>query len=239
MGLLKLSSTEHCSTPTTCIQVDLWLLLVTMIGTVLCVSFFFRKYRKYRNRKNRIASKGNAPVAEAKAIAMAADRKHSVLHSRKDNQARDLWLQRQQVSQRRLNIADSISPPSDTFVSKAKQYLKITSRKEQEAELFQKPSYEQRRKLSIAPQQQRLEMEKQKSQENSVKRRVSISKESHVEFTAGEHTTSVYEILLKEIHLVKKIATSPTCELYCATWRGTEVHTRVQPHDIIPLSVVM
>lgn len=228
MGVTQLSSNEHCSSGTTCIQVDLWILL-----TICIIGGFFITIVWSHMRKQAIVLSGSRKIAPDRdgenKTALARDSKASVVVSRNRKTSQDahaLWQQRRQVSQKALlsmNEKKNIS-----FFSRIFDFWNHKKENsEREDELFQKPSYEQRRRLSITAETDRAEMDNLKTEQNTKKRRVSVSKNSKISFKVEDKVCEVYEVIVGEINLVRQISTSPVCEVYCATWRDTEVAVKI------------
>eukprot|EP00644_Phytophthora_capsici_P013121 jgi/Phyca11/540866/estExt2_Genewise1Plus.C_PHYCAscaffold_50734 len=59
------------------------------------------------------------------------------------------------------------------------------------------------------------------------KRRVSVGVSSHVQFQVGGDQASVYEVKLREVNLVKRLASGPLSEVYAAIWRDTKVGVKL------------
>lgn len=59
------------------------------------------------------------------------------------------------------------------------------------------------------------------------KRRLSVGSSSQLQFQVGGDKASVYEVKLKEINLVKRLAFGPLSEVYAAIWRDTKVGVKL------------
>lgn len=92
---------------------------------------------------------------------------------------------------------------------------------------FDVPSYETKLGLTELSPDDRLENERRSSMELRDKRRLSVGSSSQLQFQVGGDKASVYEVKLKEINLVKRLAFGPLSEVYAAIWRDTKVGVKL------------
>lgn len=92
---------------------------------------------------------------------------------------------------------------------------------------FDVPSYEVKHELAELSPTDRLQNERRSSMELRDKRRLSVGSSSQLQFQIGSDKASVYEVKLKEINLVKRLAFGPLSEVYAAIWRDTKVGVKL------------
>lgn len=92
---------------------------------------------------------------------------------------------------------------------------------------FDVPTYEMKHELAELSPDDRLENERRSSMELRDKRRLSVGTNSQLQFQVGGDKASVYEVKLKEINLVKRLAFGSLSEVYAAIWRDTKVGVKL------------
>ncbi|DAZ94345.1 TPA: hypothetical protein N0F65_000909 [Lagenidium giganteum] len=118
----------------------------------------------------------------------------------------------------RHKVVTMLSSPAD-FMKRRLRADPVTS--------FESPTYEQKQELATLPAESRTQNERRSSMELRDRRRLSIGMNSRLQFQIGGDKASVYEIKLKEINLVKRLAYGPLSEVYAAIWRDTKVGVKI------------
>lgn len=98
---------------------------------------------------------------------------------------------------------------------------------EESAALFDPMSYVHKAEMAELSPDDRVQNERRSSMQLRHKRRLSIGVNSRLQFQVGGDQASVYEVKLKEIHLVKRLAFGPLSEVYAALWRDTKVGVKL------------
>ncbi|RLN98872.1 hypothetical protein BBJ28_00008033 [Nothophytophthora sp. Chile5] len=93
--------------------------------------------------------------------------------------------------------------------------------------LFVEPSYETKHELAELSPGDRVKNERRASLQRSDKRRFSVGENSRLQFEVGGAQASVYEVNLREVNLVKRLAFGPLSEVYAAIWRDTKVGVKL------------
>ncbi|KAH9076561.1 hypothetical protein Ae201684P_010503 [Aphanomyces euteiches] len=210
MGLVYASSLAHCE-ESTCIIFDLWLLIGLVVGCIV-VPVAFVRYRHYCHRYRsspRVAATELATRNNTNMIRNDIDR--AMIQSRKNTEKAG-----HQFLEARNGLA--------SFLGKAKPKTKAAKAED----MFQKPTYEEKAVLAIAPTDMRVRQEEAKLRKLTHMRRVSMTSKSNVSFKVAENVfASVYEVKLPEVHLVKQLAVGPFSEVYAGVWRGTKVGVKL------------
>ncbi|KAK1943953.1 Serine/threonine-protein kinase STY46 [Phytophthora citrophthora] len=116
---------------------------------------------------------------------------------------------------------------SNSFKKKFQIFKKRTPSRAQPHVLFNEPSYETKNGMAELSPEDRAENERRASMQLRHKRRVSVGVSSHVQFQVGGDQASVYEVKLREVNLVKRLASGPLSEVYAAIWRDTKVGVKL------------
>ncbi|KAL4139555.1 hypothetical protein PRIC2_003050 [Phytophthora ramorum] len=128
----------------------------------------------------------------------------------------------------RTDSTDSLS--ADRSSSFKRRFLifkkRMPSRAHSQA-LFNEPSYEMKNGIAELSPENRAENERRASMQLRDKRRLSVGASSHVQFEVGGDQASVYEVKLREVNLVKRLASGPLSEVYAAIWRDTKVGVKL------------
>ncbi|OWZ03893.1 TKL/DRK protein kinase [Phytophthora megakarya] len=128
----------------------------------------------------------------------------------------------------RTDSTDSLSPdPSSSFKKRFHIFKKRSPTRANTQALFTEPSYETKNGMAELSAEDRAENERRASMKLRDKRRVSVGVSSHVQFEVGGDQASVYEVKLREVNLVKRLATGPLSEVYAAIWRDTKVGVKL------------
>ncbi|KAG7390273.1 hypothetical protein PHYPSEUDO_008411 [Phytophthora pseudosyringae] len=134
------------------------------------------------------------------------------------------------VSGSRTDSTDSMSSERTRSNSSRKKFQifkrRMPSRGHSHA-LFNEPSYEMKNGMAELSPEDRAENERRASMRLRDKRRVSVGVSSHVQFEVGGDQASVYEVKLREVNLVKRLASGPLSEVYAAIWRDTKVGVKL------------
>ncbi|RLN90555.1 hypothetical protein BBJ28_00012310 [Nothophytophthora sp. Chile5] len=93
--------------------------------------------------------------------------------------------------------------------------------------MFVEPSYEAKHELAELSPGDRVKNERRASLQRSDKRRLSVGANSRLQFEVGGAQASVYEVNLREVNLVKRLAFGPLSEVYAAIWRDTKVGVKL------------
>ncbi|EGZ13989.1 hypothetical protein PHYSODRAFT_316902 [Phytophthora sojae] len=135
------------------------------------------------------------------------------------------------VSGSRTDSTDSMSSErsrSNSFRKKFQFFKKRAPvRTNSQAHFFNEPSYATKNGMAGLSPEYRAENERRASMQLRDKRRVSVGASSHVQFEVGGDQASVYEVKLREVHLVKRLASGPLSEVYAAIWRDTKVGVKL------------
>lgn len=123
----------------------------------------------------------------------------------------------------RKRLKSAFTPPD--FFSKRRNSPQIV--RQQSHTSFDVPSYEVKHDLAELSPDDRLENERRSSMALRDKRRLSVGSSSQLQFQVGSDKASVYEVKLKEINLVKRLAFGPLSEVYAAIWRDTKVGVKL------------
>ncbi|KAE8992728.1 hypothetical protein PR003_g10139 [Phytophthora rubi] len=135
------------------------------------------------------------------------------------------------VSGSRTDSTDSLSSErsrSNSFRKKFQFFKKrLPARENSQALFFNEPSYATKKGMAERSPEDRAENERRASMQLRDKRRVSVGASSHVQFEVGGDQASVYEVKLREVNLVKRLASGPLSEVYAAIWRDTKVGVKL------------
>jgi serine/threonine protein kinase len=134
------------------------------------------------------------------------------------------------VSGSRVDSTDSMSSERTRTNSFRKRFLLFRKRKPSRAQsqaLFNEPSYETKNGMAELSPEDRIENERRASMHLRDKRRVSVGASSRLQFEVGGDQASVYEVKLREVNLVKRLASGPLSEVYAAIWRDTKVGVKL------------
>ncbi|GAB9471725.1 hypothetical protein Gpo141_00008925 [Globisporangium polare] len=129
---------------------------------------------------------------------------------------------KERASSFRSRLMTAFTPP-DFFVKR--NTVQLTRQASHKS--FDGPSYEMKHELAELSPDDRLENERRSSMELRDKRRLSVGSSSQLQFQVGGDKASVYEVKLKEINLVKRLAFGPLSEVYAAIWRDTKVGVKL------------
>lgn len=129
---------------------------------------------------------------------------------------------KERASSFRSRLVTAFTPP-DFFVKR--NTVQLTRQASHKS--FDGPSYEMKHELAELSPDDRLENERRSSMELRDKRRLSVGSSSQLQFQVGGDKASVYEVKLKEINLVKRLAFGPLSEVYAAIWRDTKVGVKL------------
>ncbi|KAL3658553.1 hypothetical protein V7S43_016437 [Phytophthora oleae] len=116
---------------------------------------------------------------------------------------------------------------TNSFKKKFHIFKKRTPSRDHSHVLFNEPSYETKNEMAELSPENRAENERRASMQLRDKRRVSVGVSSHVQFQVGGDQASVYEVKLREVNLVKRLASGPLSEVYAAIWRDTKVGVKL------------
>ncbi|ETM44615.1 TKL/DRK protein kinase [Phytophthora nicotianae CJ01A1] len=135
------------------------------------------------------------------------------------------------ISGSRTDSADSSMSSERLRTNSSKKRFQIfkkrmPSRAHSQA-LFNGPSYATKNGMAGLSPEDRAENERRASMHLRDKRRVSVGASSHVQFEVGGDQASVYEVKLREVNLVKRLASGPLSEVYAAIWRDTKVGVKL------------
>ncbi|KAG3110531.1 hypothetical protein PI125_g9922 [Phytophthora idaei] len=135
------------------------------------------------------------------------------------------------ISGSRTDSADSSMSSERKHSNSSKKRFQIfkkrmPSRAHSQA-LFNEPSYAAKHGMAELSPEDRAENERRASMQLRDKRRVSVGVSSHVQFEVGGDQASVYEVKLREVNLVKRLASGPLSEVYAAVWRDTKVGVKL------------
>ncbi|GMF27519.1 unnamed protein product [Phytophthora fragariaefolia] len=137
---------------------------------------------------------------------------------------------RAKVSGSRTDSTDSLSAErshSSSFKKKFQFFKKRMPTRARSQALFNEPSYATKNGMAELSPEDRAENERRASMQLRDKRRVSVGASSHVQFEVGGDQASVYEVKLREVNLVKRLASGPLSEVYAAIWRDTKVGVKL------------
>lgn len=129
---------------------------------------------------------------------------------------------KERLSSFRSRLVTAFTPPDFFIKRNTVQLTRPASRKS-----FEGPSYEMKHELAELSPDDRLVNERRSSMELRDKRRLSVGSSSQLQFQVGGDKASVYEVKLKEINLVKRLAFGPLSEVYAAIWRDTKVGVKL------------
>ncbi|GMF35178.1 unnamed protein product [Phytophthora lilii] len=134
------------------------------------------------------------------------------------------------VSGSRTDSTDTMSLERTRSNSFRRRFLifkkRMPSRAHSQA-LLNEPSYAIKNGMAELSPEDRAENERRASLQLRDKRRVSVGATSHVQFEVGGDQASVYEVKLREVNLVKRLASGPLSEVYAAIWRDTKVGVKL------------
>ncbi|EEY56641.1 protein kinase [Phytophthora infestans T30-4] len=135
------------------------------------------------------------------------------------------------ISGSRTDSADSAMSSERLRTNSSKKWFQIfkkrmPSRAHSQA-LFNEPSYATKNGMAELSPEDRAVNERRASMQLRDKRRVSVGVSSHVQFEVGGDQASVYEVKLREVNLVKRLASGPLSEVYAAIWRDTKVGVKL------------
>ncbi|POM63805.1 Protein kinase, partial [Phytophthora palmivora] len=132
------------------------------------------------------------------------------------------------LSGSRTDSTDSLSSDrSNSFKRRFHIFKKRIPTRAHTQALFNEPSYATKNGMAELSPEDRAENERRESMKLRDKRRVSVGVSSHVQFEVGGDQASVYEVKLREVNLVKRLATGPLSEVYAAIWRDTKVGVKL------------
>lgn len=121
-----------------------------------------------------------------------------------------------------------LTPTSTAPTASAPTATTTTTKRGRSATTFDEPSYKARQKVAALSPEHRKKKERRGSVELRDKRRLSVGKEAQLLFQVADgNEASVYEVKLKEITLVKRLAFGPLSEVYAAIWRDTKVGVKL------------
>ncbi|RLN64643.1 hypothetical protein BBJ29_001789 [Phytophthora kernoviae] len=125
------------------------------------------------------------------------------------------------------DLDSSSSERTSSFKRRFLIFKKRVPIRENSRALFNEPSYETKHGLAELSIEDRAENERRASMRLKNKRRVSVGESSLLQFEVGGDQASVYEVKLREVNLVKRLASGPLSEVYAAIWRDTKVGVKL------------
>ncbi|KAF0701310.1 Aste57867_8160 [Aphanomyces stellatus] len=209
MGVVNVFSETHCKA-STCLVLDVWLLVGVVVGGVVLIGGGLCGCRTYRKHRVQAAGK-HAPLQGE--IMIKKDIDQAQIQSRKNTEKAG-----HQFLEARNGIA--------SFLGKSKR--KQTAKNMRAEDMFVKSTYEEKAVMAVMPSDMRVKQEEDKLRKLTTMRRVSMTAQSNVSFKVADNVfASVYEVKLPEVHLVKQLAIGPFSEVYAGVWRGTKVGVKL------------
>ncbi|ETV79770.1 TKL/DRK protein kinase, variant 1 [Aphanomyces astaci] len=210
MGIVYVYSEDHCGS-STCLLLDVWFVVGVVVALIVgsLLVMFVRRGNMLRRRHKvemDLTNRNNESM-------IRKDVDQAQIQSRKNTDKSGY-----QFLEARNGIA--------SFLGKTKR--KTTAKELRAEDMFQKPTYEERAVMAVAPSDMRVKQEEDKLRKLTSMRRVSMTAQSNVSFKVADNVfASVYEVKLPEVHLVKQLAIGPFSEVYAGVWRGTKVGVKL------------
>ena len=202
-----------------------------ILGTVILfvlVYFIYYKIKKRRAHRKIVAQMSRVAVGVVRDAAIKADAKGTIIKGREGTELHSAALLKSREKVVKNNAGNKLSGNKPKLVSivstvqKIQRMQRVLTTLKSNVDQFP-TSPDANFKGEEADQREADHYEKLRN-----KRKVSLTGQGNsVVFKVGEEIATVYEVKLTEVKLVKVLAVTNICEVYCAVWRETQIAVKL------------
>ena len=240
MPVLTIGSLEGCGILTNsgsifCILIEVRILLGMIVLPVL-LYFGYYKFKKQRAHRKIVAQMSRVSVGVVRDAAIEADAKGTIIEAREGTALHSAALLKAREKVVKNNASSRKLDSAGRPIGRATSVSEILATPFKSIQRIQRGLTAFNSNLDKFPSSNDgsfmgKETDQKEADHRAVlkkKRKISATQTGHsVVFKVGNEIATVYEVKLNEVKLVKVLAVTNICEVYCAVWRETQIAVKL------------
>lgn len=209
------------------VALPVWLVIFlvgsSLFGWVMLLQMLCVRWKRSKRVGNVVKTRRPSALAllnDAKVAGIQRPRKSPFQKNSPDK----MMMQRDSIATERIHKMTQQNVKPDVWWAEKIFYRTGSGNHVQE---MMTPTLDEKQKMERTSECARVQSELNAQEENNKKRNLANKKQDQVIFKCGDEFAQVFEINLNQVSLMKLLATSPQCEVYCAIWRDTDVAVKL------------